>query len=72
VGAGDGSRPGDAVWSLLAMLNRQYGGNEGYDDSLGDVYRYDSTVPNGRHVSVGDVVVLRDAERILGAAASTN
>jgi ribosomal protein L37AE/L43A len=38
-----------------------------YPDELGAVYVYDSTVPNGRHVAVGDLAVIRDNERVYGA-----
>ncbi len=57
------------VWSLLTLADeRQYGGNVGYDDTPASVYRYDSAVANSRQVTEGDIVVLRNAREIIGAA----
>ena len=59
---------GSRAWLLIAIPDRlQYGGNLGYDDDPASVYRYDSTVPNSRQVSRGDLVLLRDREMLLGA-----
>ena len=38
-----------------------------YPDELGVRYVYDTTVPNGRHVGVGDLAVIRDNRSVLGA-----
>jgi len=55
------------AWTFLALGDsRQFAGNTGYDDSPARHYRYDSTVPNHRHVGVGDLAVIRDADRALG------
>ncbi|MES0032095.1 hypothetical protein [Mesorhizobium sp. M0040] len=53
---------------MLIVTNPQYAGNLGYDDEPALAYRYDSNVPNSRQVAVGDVVLIRDAERLLGIA----
>lgn len=55
------------AWLLIAIPDqRQYGGNQGYDDEPASTYRYDSAVPNSRRVSPGDLVLLRDRETLLG------
>ena len=57
------------VWGLLAKGDdRQHGGNLGYDDLLPQYYTFDSTVGNGRHVRIGDVVVLHNGTSVLGLA----
>src|ERR1035437_3047374 len=57
------------AWSLLTISEgRQYGGNTGYGDEPKRVYRYDSEVANSQQVSKDDLVVLRDRDRVLGAA----
>ncbi|MFP2908577.1 HNH endonuclease [Pyxidicoccus sp. 3LFB2] len=47
---------------------REYAGNAGYADEPESVYRYDSFVPNHRNVVEGDLMVLRNKERVLGIA----
>jgi len=50
-----------SAWLLLSIEGRrQYGGNTGYADVPGQIYRFDSLVANARHVATGDVVVFRD------------
>lgn len=56
------------AWSLLTILDRQHGGNEGYDDRAESHYSFDSTVPNAARVSEGDWAVLRDSAQLLGLA----
>lgn len=57
------------VWSLISLGDdRQYGGNTGYDDDVRSVYRYDSAVANCKRVAAGDLVLLRDKERLKGIA----
>lgn len=52
----------------MAVQGRiQYGGKLRYDDDPARIYRYDSTVPNSRWVSSGDLVLLRDRKVLLGA-----
>lgn len=59
-------RPGRA-WLLIASGDdRQYAGNDGYDDQPDSFYSWDSTVPNARSVSVGDRVALWDKNQLLG------
>lgn len=48
--------------------SQQYAGNRGYDDDPRRVYRYDSNVANHRNVARGDLVLIRDRERLLGIA----
>ena len=57
------------AWALIVITGRrQYRGNTGYEDDLAEAYRYDSDVANSRQLSEGDVVLLRDQNRMLGAA----
>ncbi len=46
----------------------RWGGNTGYDDEPAEYYSWDSRVQNGRRVAVGDRVVLRDRDLLLGAS----
>jgi hypothetical protein len=48
--------------------DRQYAGNQGYDDDLRRAYRYDSNVGNSRNVSRGDLALIRDRDHLLGIA----
>lgn len=54
------------AWAMFSSNTRKYGGNTGYDDVLGVQYVYDNTVPNHRKVTVGDLVVIRDAAEVHG------
>jgi ribosomal protein S27AE len=56
------------AWSFLIVseVERQFEGNLGYGDVLGERYVWDNTVPRHRDVNSGDLAVLRDRERILG------
>lgn len=65
----DGGPSEHDEWLLLAIRGRrQYGGNPGYQDEPGKVYRYDSFVPNASRLKVGDVVVIRDRMGAKGVA----
>ena len=56
------------VWSLLSLddEDRQFSGNDGYDDLLGIRYSYDSTVQNCRKIEAGHIGVVRDHSQFLG------
>jgi hypothetical protein len=55
------------AWSLLAVTGRrQYAGNTGYADDPASVYRYDSTVGNSRHISIGDLAIVRGRAGLIG------
>lgn len=58
------------AWAFLVIDDddRNYMGNAGYEDVLGEHYNWDSTVPNGRYVEPGDLIVLRDGKYLLGFA----
>lgn len=57
------------AWLLLSVEGRrQYGGNTGYDDIPGRVYRFDSFVPNARHIKPEDIAVFRDRSGGTGLA----
>ncbi len=47
---------------------RRFQSSSGYADVVESHYVYDSTVPNARRVGVGDLVVVRDRDAVLGAA----
>lgn len=63
------NRKATHAWLLLSIAGkRQYAGNTGYADIPGEVYRYDSYVPNARHLAVSDVVIFRDRRGAYGFA----
>lgn len=41
-------------------------GIDGYRDETGEIYRYDSLVPNYKNLNAGDVIVLRKEDEVLG------
>jgi hypothetical protein len=55
-------------WLLLEKSDetRISKGIDGYRDATGELYHYDSFVPNHRSVSAGDFVVLRKEHEIIG------
>lgn len=57
------------AWSFLAIGDdREYQGNEGYEDDPHAIYRYNNFVANHRQVSVGDVAVIRSKNAVIGIA----
>lgn len=50
------------VWLLMSLLpeERQYGGNDGYEDDVSRFYSWNSRVPNAEAISAGDSVILWD------------
>lgn len=59
----------ERAWSLFSAGGaRKYGGNGGYPDVLGEQYVYDNQVSNSRRVAVGDLIVVRDADQVLGVS----
>jgi hypothetical protein len=59
-------------WLLTTLPNdeREYIGNQGYDDIIGESYHYDNKVQNSKRIKVGDVVILRSS-RMEGIARIT-
>lgn len=55
-------------WLLLEKSNetRVSKGIDGYRDSTGESYQYDSLVPNHRNLAAGDLAVLRKESKIIG------
>jgi hypothetical protein len=53
---------------LAVGADRQHGANDGYDDDPDAHHSWDSTVPNGRVVQVGDRIVLWDKYAVIGAS----
>ena len=62
------------AWLLMAVAegDRQHGGNDGYDDEPDAHYSWDSSVGNHARVAPGDLVVLWDKHRVLGASVIEN
>lgn len=56
------------AWLVSQLESREYGGNEGYPDTLGSIYAWDSNVPNAAGPAVGDFIVLRNKFVSLGAS----
>ncbi|GII84190.1 hypothetical protein Ssi03_21800 [Sphaerisporangium siamense] len=58
------------AWSLLTVeeADRQFGGNLGYEDVLGDKYVWNSTVAHSGDAQEGDLVILKDGGWVLGLA----
>jgi hypothetical protein len=57
------------AWSFLIVEGtRQYGGNDGYNDSPAETYRYDSDVANHLKVAEGDVAIIRTRDHVKGVA----
>lgn len=54
------------AWSLLSLTSTARG-EPSYPDELGVRYVWDTTVPNGRHISPGDLAVIRDDLIVYGA-----
>jgi len=60
--------PEQRIWLFLEKPDeaRISQGIDGYRDKTGEVYQYDSLVPNYRQLSEGDLIVLRRDKEILG------
>jgi len=58
----------DRYWLLLEKSDdtRISKGIDGYQDKTGELYKYDSLVPNHKQFGIGDYVVLRKENEILG------
>lgn len=57
------------AWLFMAVGDdRGHRGNLGYDDQYDSYYSWDSRVPNSKAIQVGDVVVVWDKNRLLGAS----
>ncbi|WP_027467513.1 DUF3883 domain-containing protein [Deefgea rivuli] len=56
------------VWLLLEKSDetRISKGIDGYQDTTGEEYRYDSFVPNHKNIKTGDIVILRKENEIYG------
>ncbi|PYE22642.1 hypothetical protein C8J32_11150 [Rhizobium sp. PP-CC-3A-592] len=57
------------AWSFLVVEGtRQYGGNDGYNDSPSETYHYDTDVANHLQVAEGDVAIIRTRDHVKGVA----
>lgn len=56
------------AWSFKAIDKNdlRYWGNDGYHDDSSVFYRYNNSVPNHKKVKVGDIVIIRNRDKILG------
>jgi hypothetical protein len=58
--------PAFSAWSLLSLTTTAHGAPI-YPDELEVRYVYDTTVPNGRYITPGDLAVVRDNRIVFGA-----
>lgn len=58
------------AWSFKAIEkgDLRYWGNDGYHDDSSVFYRYNDSVPNHKNVKQGDIVIIRDREKVLGVS----
>mgnify|MGYP000176837422 CR=1 FL=1 len=57
------------AWLLLASGDaREYRGNDGYEDEVDSSYRWDSQVRHHSKIQVGDKLVIRDKDALLGVS----
>lgn len=56
------------AWSFKAIEkdDLKYWGNDGYNDDSSVFYHYNNSVPNHKNVKEGDIVIIRNREKILG------
>jgi ribosomal protein L37AE/L43A len=56
------------AWLLVMKSDdeRAWSANDGYDDSSGSYYSYDSNVPNSQQVAPGDLVIVRNDDYLDG------
>ncbi|MCU6281767.1 HNH endonuclease [Enterobacter cloacae] len=56
------------AWSFKAIEkdDLRYWGNDGYHDDSSVFYRYNNSIPNYKNVKEGDIVIIRDREKVLG------
>lgn len=55
-------------WLLIASADRQYAGNEGYDDDPSRYYSWDDQVPNHEAIQVGDRLEIWNKKWLLGVS----
>lgn len=58
------------AWSFKAIEkdDLKYWGNDGYNDDSSVFYHYNNSVPNHKNVKEGDIVIIRNREKILGVS----
>ena len=57
---------GFSAWSFLTLTTTAHG-EPTYPDEPEVCYVYDTTVPNGRYIALGDLAVIRDNRIVFGA-----
>lgn len=58
------------AWSFKAIEkgNVRYWANDGYNDDYSVFYRYNNSVPNHKNVKEGDIVIIRNRDKVLGVS----
>lgn len=57
------------VWVIMSFgSDASWEGNAGYSDDIPASYQFNSFVPNSRRVQLGDILIIRDRDTILGFA----
>ncbi|MBN2604153.1 MAG: HNH endonuclease [Candidatus Thermoplasmatota archaeon] len=59
-------------WIMISKEERWYGGNDGYQDNINNIYIYDSKVQNHKQVMVGDIAFFRNEDYLLGVCKIDN
>lgn len=58
-----------SAWLLLSDFdNRTFAGNDGYEDEVTHLYKWDSTVPNHEALHEHDTVILWDKRKLIGVS----
>lgn len=57
------------VWVIMSFgADASWEGNTGYSDDIPTRYQFNSFVPNSRRVKLGDILIIRDRDNVLGFA----
>ena len=57
------------VWVIMSFgSDASWEGNTGYSDDIPSQYQFNSFVPNSRNVQIGDILIIRDRDNMLGFA----
>jgi len=57
------------VWVIMALgSDANWEGNLGYTDNITSKYEFNNLVPNCRRIRLGDVLIIRDRDNVVGFA----
>ncbi len=57
------------VWVIMSFgADASWEGNTGYSDDIPTRYQFNSFVPNSRRVQLGDILIIRDRDNVVGFA----